>query len=550
MIRRLRSGLTGVALVAAAVAVLAPASPVAAAPAPAVCAERDPLPGSLAGELAARYPGRRFSAAVIDSTSGCTYHLNPHLRMTTASVVKTEVLAGVLLRAQREGRPLTRWEQDRIWPMITQSANPPTTDLWSSLGGVAGMEAIDGAFGLRDTVHAGPTWGLTTTSALDQARLVRQVVYDGGPLTAASRAEARRSMTSVVPSQRWGASAGVPSGWTVAQKNGFAPSQCCRWRLNTAGWVDRPDGSGWAIVILSDGWASEAEGIAAVDALGNRINRVLADPMWLGPGASSAPAGATDLLRRQRSTGRLLVTRRTGTGPVAWTDAGGGITSDPDALVRDPSAPVEALARGLDGAVWHHRGTPGAAGSWRSLGGECTSAPAGAYTGPDRLDVACRGLDGQPWTRSWQATTGWGGWRPAGGAVTSAPDVIAGPAGGLQFVARGLDRAVWRYWWNGSSWSVHSLGGGCSSGPSMASTGPDRLAVFCRGEDGQLWWRSWTPAGWGSWQRVGGLLLGDVEAAARAGEAVPDVYATGLDLGVWRYRWLGDRWQVARVALA
>ena len=31
-------------------------------------------------------------------------------------------------------------------------------------------------------------------------------------------------MTNVHPLQRWGITAGVPNGWTVAQKNGFYPS--------------------------------------------------------------------------------------------------------------------------------------------------------------------------------------------------------------------------------------------------------------------------------------------------------------------------------------
>ena len=83
----------------------------------------------------------------------------------------------------------------------------------------------------------------------------------------------------------------------------------------------------------------------------------------------------------------------------------------------------------------------------------------------------------------------------------------------------------------------------------MPPTGPDRVDVFCRGDDLALWSRSWTSATqWGPWQRLGGQLFGDVEATVHPGEAVPEVYAAGLDLALWRYRWIGDRWQVSRVA--
>ena len=40
----------------------------------------------------------------------------------------------------------------------------------------------------------------------------------------AGREEAWAYMTDVHPLQEWGISAGVPAGWTVAQKNGFYPS--------------------------------------------------------------------------------------------------------------------------------------------------------------------------------------------------------------------------------------------------------------------------------------------------------------------------------------
>lgn len=251
------------------------------------CSARAPFRADIRRDLATRYPGRRFTAAVYDQR-GCTYELNPDLRLTTASVVKLEIMAAVLLRAQRAGRGLTSWERSQIWPMITRSANAPASALFSSLGGAAAMERADDDFGLRDTTHPGGTWGLTTTSAADQVLLLREVVAgEFGPLSDPYRAEARRFLTNVVASQRWGASAAIPAEWPVAQKNGFAPSRCCGWRLNSVGWIDRPGGPGWAIAVLSDGWPDSASGTIAVNELSRAINTALL----------AAPIGHQDTVR-------------------------------------------------------------------------------------------------------------------------------------------------------------------------------------------------------------------------------------------------------------
>jgi hypothetical protein len=510
-------------------------------------ADRDPLPEGLAAELAARYPARRFSAAVVDD-QGCTYLLAPERRMTTASVLKIEVMVGVMLRAQAEGRSLSQWERDRIWPMITESANPPTTELWSSLGGAPGMEGIDGQVGLVDTEHASPRWGLTTTSALDQARFVRAVWTGvGSPLGPAMRAEARQYLTSVVPSQRWGATAGVPAGWTVGQKNGFAAYETLGWRINTAGWIERPDGSGWSVVVLSDGWGTEDEGIAAVHELAGRINRAMVDAPAAGPGVA-ATAGRIDLFDGQPG-GAVLQRFGPPGGPYGTTPAGGLVSSDLDGISA-PTAdrPPEAIARGADGQPWRWRWDGGA---WQHdpLGGRCSSGPTAVYSGSERFDAYCRGLDGQLWAITWRADAGWSGWTRVGGQLTSDPDAATAGAGASPSVfVRGTDDAVWQFVPTGSGWYLQSLGGRCTSGPAAVHSGPARADLFCRGVDGQLWWRSWTPPGWGPWQPLGGLLASDPDAASAGPDASLVVAVAGVDGRTWTYRLVGGGWSLAAAA--
>ena len=51
------------------------------------CGAMDPFTPALAAELAARWPGQRFSASIYDQRTGCQFDLRPDLRLTTASVL-------------------------------------------------------------------------------------------------------------------------------------------------------------------------------------------------------------------------------------------------------------------------------------------------------------------------------------------------------------------------------------------------------------------------------------------------------------------------------
>jgi beta-lactamase class A len=85
-------------------------------------------------------------------------------------------------------------------------------------------------------------------------------------------------MTSVVPEQTWGVTAGVPSSWGVAQKNGFAGAT-----TNSVGWVDEPGpGNGYLVAILSTGWPNFSAGIPVVEYVSLAIADALIDRV---PGA-------------------------------------------------------------------------------------------------------------------------------------------------------------------------------------------------------------------------------------------------------------------------
>ncbi|MFP3915632.1 MAG: serine hydrolase [Actinomycetota bacterium] len=244
--------------------------------APELCSE-GPFTERREASLGDRHPGVSFTAHVYDFDTGCAYSMNPDFRQQTASVFKVMVLGGTLAEAQAAGRELTSIERAWLEPMITESANPPVRDLWRHFGAAPWFTRQAERFGLEETRVVGDDgspWGRTTTSAYDQVGLLRQVlVAEDGILEERYRREAWELMTSVVPSQTWGVSEGVPGGWTVAQKNGFAGRTA-----NSVGVVyddaSRPD---YAVAILSYGWPAWQEGVGAVERIGAWVSSALAD---------------------------------------------------------------------------------------------------------------------------------------------------------------------------------------------------------------------------------------------------------------------------------
>lgn len=213
---------------------------------------------------------RHVTAAVYDDRTGCWYHLRQGQRVTTASVVKIEIMAAALLRAQDQRRGLSDWETSRIRPMMHSSDDPSASALWVNLGGVDGMAAYGARLGLSATVETAPKWGLTSTTAEDQAAFVHRLLQ-GNILQTSGRTFAWWRLRDVRADQRWGVRAGVPSGWEVGQKNGFFGSTCCGWRVNSVGYAADPGGGGYSIAILSDGWRSLGEGIPMVETVARQV---------------------------------------------------------------------------------------------------------------------------------------------------------------------------------------------------------------------------------------------------------------------------------------
>ncbi|GAA3781477.1 serine hydrolase [Streptomyces phyllanthi] len=218
--------------------------------------------------------GADVSVAVMDVESGESA-VYGKARFDTASIVKVDILAALLLQAQDADRRLTAQERSYATAMIENSDNASATTLWKAIGGAAGLDAANERFGLTDTEGGdGLLWGLTQTTAADQLTLLRQVFGDDSELSGASRTYVRELMGRIAVGQDWGVSA---AGSESALKNGWLPrSTTGLWDINSIGRVT-VDGHDYLVAALSNGNTTKAKGVSLVEAAARAAVSVFSD---------------------------------------------------------------------------------------------------------------------------------------------------------------------------------------------------------------------------------------------------------------------------------
>ncbi|HEY5837198.1 serine hydrolase [Streptomyces sp.] len=222
------------------------------------------LPGSRTGDFAVGVTALDGGVvATYDSDAGDDF-------FDTASIVKVDILAALLLDAQHDGRPLTAAQRRLATAMIEWSDNSSALALWRTIGRAPGLNAANRTLGLQRTWGGpGDLWGLTQTTAHDQLTLLRAVFGDDSPLSATSRTYVKGLMRSVTSGQRWGVSAAnrgpdsdargyaLKNGWLRRTATGL-------WDINSIGEVTYR-GHRLLISVLSSGQRSQAAGIDLVE---------------------------------------------------------------------------------------------------------------------------------------------------------------------------------------------------------------------------------------------------------------------------------------------
>lgn len=190
----------------------------------------------------------------------------------TASIVKVDILATLLLQAQDHDRELSARERTQAKAMIEHSDNASANALWRAIGLAPGLKAANERLGLTSTQGGpGAKWGLTRTTASDQIRLLRAVFdTDGSARSAApaldqgSRTYLRTLMAGVADEQSWGVSAAGTSG--TALKNGWLQrSTTGLWDVNSVGRITAADGHHYLVAVLSDGSETMQAGVSLVE---------------------------------------------------------------------------------------------------------------------------------------------------------------------------------------------------------------------------------------------------------------------------------------------
>ncbi|MFH9983749.1 serine hydrolase [Streptomyces sp. NPDC017179] len=243
------------------------AAPAVAAPAPA-------QQSHAAAAVPAAHPQSkaRVTAAVLnlDGASRKPSLYGQDAPYDTASIIKVDILAALLLQAQDAGRHLTAQERGLAEPMIRKSDNAAANALWREIGRAPGLDAANKRLGLTST-KGGPDgrWGLTRTTASDQIRLLLSVFDSAGasgtgsPLNKESRTYIRSLMNRVASEQAWGVS--VASGAEYALKNGWLQRTTSGlWDVNSVGRIT-VGGHRYLVAVLSDGSASMSDGVALVE---------------------------------------------------------------------------------------------------------------------------------------------------------------------------------------------------------------------------------------------------------------------------------------------
>jgi len=201
------------------------------------------------------------AAADVGATSG----------MTTASVVKLQLLETLLLEHQASGTTLTDAEDDAATAMIEHSDNDAAESVFWYDGGRATIVSHEAALGLSTTLTVPGSddyWGLTTTSAAQQLVLLHDLVDSGSPLDAKSRAYALGLMREVEADQAWGVSAAADHGTDTALKNGWlgVDDDGGRWAVNSVG-VVTVDGDTLLIAVMTQHDDDYASGVSRVETL-------------------------------------------------------------------------------------------------------------------------------------------------------------------------------------------------------------------------------------------------------------------------------------------
>ena len=155
------------------------------------------------------------SIAVYD-TRGDTQRYYGGRGVPAASVLKVMFMVAYLRQPSVRDRALTDYDRSLLWPMIVRSANEPATTIADKLG-PGPMNRLAERAHMVDFAYRRP-WGMTTTSARDQARFLNGLRWH---LPDRHERYAMYLLRRITDSQRWGIGEVSTNGWSKHFKGGW-----------------------------------------------------------------------------------------------------------------------------------------------------------------------------------------------------------------------------------------------------------------------------------------------------------------------------------------
>ncbi|HEY0604974.1 MAG TPA: serine hydrolase [Herpetosiphonaceae bacterium] len=207
-------------------------------------------------------------AAVLDITTGELYSITGTRAFPMYSTAKVPIMIGVLNKAIREKRGVASWEDGLLRAMIQRSDNAAATKLIVHIGGAAVLNRYLRGIGINNTQIDADNWGESTATPQDMARLLAKLA-NCTILNATFCHYALELMRNVTPGQRWGISAGVPGGVSVAVKNGWYP-ESEGWTINSVGYI-KGNRKRYTIAVYTRPNQSMRYGIDTIEAISAQI---------------------------------------------------------------------------------------------------------------------------------------------------------------------------------------------------------------------------------------------------------------------------------------
>lgn len=202
-------------------------------------------------------PNQKVSVAIYSPTTKNTYSYtnSRNHKFYTASSVKVDILAAVL---HNQAGKLSSSEKSSASAMIINSNNDAASIFYGKdYLNRTGLQEMFSELGMTNS-KAGKTFGVTTTTAVDQLRVLRQIFYSSTYLNGSSQSYIKDLMYNVEADQRWGISAGSKSYYN---KNGWLYyNSKTQWIVNSIGQVTLSNGQNYVIAVYTDNNSTQENG--------------------------------------------------------------------------------------------------------------------------------------------------------------------------------------------------------------------------------------------------------------------------------------------------